>query len=71
MLDKLKKLFIREKSEDLPPLWTGQTSVLDVIAPSSVDNGSRDHIVVDSIYHAYLYVAGYGSHFLSSANSCT
>jgi len=60
MLDKFKKLFRREKSDDLPPLWTGQTSVLDVIAPSSVDNGSRDYIVVDSIYHAYLYVTGYG-----------
>ena len=60
MLDKLKKLFHKEKSDELPPLWTGQTSVLDVIAPSSVDNGSRDYIVVDSIYHAYLYVAGYG-----------
>lgn len=60
MLDKLKKLLARKKTDDLPPLWTGQTSVLDVIAPSSIDNGSRDYIVVDSIYHAYLYVAGYG-----------
>ncbi|MBQ2709371.1 MAG: hypothetical protein IJF67_13970, partial [Clostridia bacterium] len=60
MSDKLKKLFHKDKTDELPPMWTGQTTVLDVIAPSSVDNGSRDYIVVDSIYHAYLYVAGYG-----------
>ncbi|MDO4746553.1 MAG: DUF853 family protein, partial [Bacillota bacterium] len=46
--------------EEAPELWTGQTSVLDIIAPSSVDNGSRDYIVVDGVYHSYLYVAGYG-----------
>jgi type IV secretory pathway VirB4 component len=47
-------------SEELQPLWTGQTTAVDIIAPSSVDNGSRDYIVVDGIYHAYLYIAGYG-----------
>lgn len=41
-------------------MWTGQTSVLDILAPSSVDNGSRDYVVVDGIYHSYLYIAGYG-----------
>ncbi len=54
------KAFIGEKEEKIPEMWTGQTSVLDVIAPSSVDNGSRDYIVVDGIYHSYLYIAGYG-----------
>ena len=33
--------------------------MLDILAPSSVDNGSRDYIVVDGIYHSYLYIAGY------------
>ncbi|MGN0107573.1 MAG: hypothetical protein ACI4A5_07755, partial [Hominilimicola sp.] len=47
-------------SDELQPLWTGQTTAVDIIAPSSVDNGSRDYIVVDGIYHAYLYIAGYG-----------
>ena len=58
--DFIKGIFKREPKEEIPELWTGQTSVLDVIAPSSVDNGSRDYIVVDGIYHSYLYVAGYG-----------
>ena len=40
--------------------WIGQTTVLDIISPSSVDNGSRDYVVVDGVYHSYLYVAGYG-----------
>ena len=57
----------KRKKEDQPepihepaPLWTGQTTAIDIIAPSSVDTGSRDYIVVDGIYHAYLYIAGYG-----------
>ncbi|MBQ6698324.1 MAG: hypothetical protein IJN09_04720 [Oscillospiraceae bacterium] len=25
-----------------------------------MDNGSRDYVVVDGVYHSYLYVAGYG-----------
>ena len=58
--DKIKGMFKKEKQEGIPDLWTGQTTVLDIISPSSVDNGSRDYIVVDGVYHAYLYVAGYG-----------
>ena len=60
LMDSIKGAFSKEPKEEIPEMWTGQTSVLDVIAPSSVDNGSRDYIVVDGIYHSYLYVAGYG-----------
>ena len=60
IMDSIKDAFKGEQKEEIPEMWTGQTSVLDVIAPSSVDNGSRDYIVVDGIYHSYLYVAGYG-----------
>ena len=60
VIHRLKQVLSREKQEEIPELWTGQTSVLDILAPSSVDNGSRDYIVVDGVYHAYLYVAGYG-----------
>lgn len=49
-----------EPEPEVQPLWTGQTTAIDIIAPSSVDNGSRDYVVVDGIYHAYLYIAGYG-----------
>lgn len=57
---KLPKLFSKEKKEDISPIWTGQTTIPDIISPSSVDLSSRDYIVVDGIYHTYLYVAGYG-----------
>ena len=60
LMDSIRGAFSKEPKEEIPEMWTGQTSVLDVIAPSSVDNGSRDYIVVDGIYHSYLYVAGYG-----------
>lgn len=60
LAQKLKDTFAKKQEEETPEFWTGQTSVLDIIAPSSVDNGSRDYIVVDGVYHSYLYVAGYG-----------
>ena len=60
VMDSIKGVFRGEQKEEIPEMWTGQTSVLDVIAPSSVDNGSRDYIVVDGVYHSYLYIAGYG-----------
>lgn len=60
MIMDLKERITGNKTQEIPESWTGQTTVLDVLAPSSVDTGSRDYIVVDGIYHAYLYVAGYG-----------
>lgn len=54
------KLFNKTVKEETEPLWTGGTSVLDILAPSSVDNGSRDYIVIEGVYHTYLYIAGYG-----------
>ena len=60
VFDKLKTRFKGAREEEIPELWTGATTVVDLLAPSSVDNGSRDYIVADGIYHTYLYVAGYG-----------
>ena len=59
-VERIKDFLFGKKPEELPEIWTGSTSLLDILAPSSVDNGSRDYIVVDGIYHTYLYVAGYG-----------
>lgn len=56
---KREKVFA-EPEPEVQPIWTGQTTAIDIIAPSSVDNGSRDYVVVDGVYHAYLYIAGYG-----------
>ena len=38
----------------------GATTVMDVLAPLATDLTSANYIVVDGVYHAYLYVAGYG-----------
>lgn len=59
---KISAGFFRKKKQEpeRPKLWPGQTTVTDILAPSSVSLESRDYIVVDGVYHAYLYVAGYG-----------
>ena len=58
VLKRIKK--VTENVPETQPIWTGQTTAIDIIAPTSVDNGSRDYVVVDGIYHSYLYIAGYG-----------
>ena len=36
------------------------TGVMDLICPASADFTARDYIELDGVYHAYLYIAGYG-----------
>lgn len=57
---KLKKLLFGEEKPDLLELESGSTTILDILSPTAVDTKSRDYIVVDGVFHAYLYVAGYG-----------
>ncbi len=56
----LKKLIFGEEKPDLTEIEAGSTTILDILSPTAVDTKSRDYIVVDGIFHAYLYVAGYG-----------
>ena len=56
----LKKLIFGEEKPDLTELEAGSTTILDILSPTTVDTKSRDYIVVDGIFHAYLYVTGYG-----------
>ena len=55
----LKRLFGEEKP-DASELEAGSTTVLDILAPTAINTKSRDYIVVDGVFHAYLYVTGYG-----------
>lgn len=56
-----KKLFSKkEKPPELSLVEAGGFTVPDILAPSSVDFSSRDNVVVDGIYHSYLYLTGYG-----------
>ncbi len=41
-------------------LEEGSTTILDVISPTSIDLTGREYIIVDGVYHAYLYITGYG-----------
>ena len=41
---------------------------MDILSPTSVDTTGRDYIVVDGIFHAYLYVTGYG--YSTTVGSC-
>jgi conjugal transfer ATP-binding protein TraC len=56
----LKRLIFGEEKPDLTELESGSTTILDILSPTAVDTKSRDYIVVDGIFHAYLYVTGYG-----------
>lgn len=61
--DKGKRRFLpfrREKAPEVPPLDSGATTVPDLLSPASADFSARDYVVVDGVYHAYLYIAGYG-----------
>ena len=55
-----KKLIFGEEKPDLTEIEAGSTTILDILSPTAVDTKSRDYIVVDGIFHAYLYITGYG-----------
>lgn len=44
------------------------TTVLDILSPTTIDTKSQAYIVVDGVFHAYLYVAGYG--YSTTVGSC-
>jgi len=56
----LKRLLFRTPDPDVTDLEAGATTILDILSPTTIDTHSRDHIIVDGMYHAYLYITGYG-----------
>ena len=64
----LKRLIFGEEKPDLRELEAGSTTILDILSPTTVDTKSRDYIVVDGVFHAYLYVTGYG--YATTVGSC-
>ena len=64
----LKRLLFGEEKPDLTELEAGSTTILDILSPTAVNTKSRDCIIVDGVYHAYLYVAGYG--YATTVGSC-
>ena len=55
-------LFHRRKKakDDTFSFRPGRTSLRDILAPSSANLMNKNYIVVDGVYHAYLYITGYG-----------
>ena len=64
----IKRLLFGEEKPDLFELEVGSTTILDILSPTAIDTKSRDYILVDGVYHAYLYVAGYG--YSTTVGSC-
>lgn len=64
----LKRLIFGEERPELTELEAGATTVLDILSTTLADTNSRDYIVVDGVFHAYLYVTGYG--YSTTVGSC-
>ena len=58
----------KKKQPDLSELEAGSTTILDILSPTTVDTKSRDYIIVDDVYHAYLYITGYG--YTTTVGTC-
>lgn len=64
----LKRMIFGEERPNLTELEAGSTTILDILAPITVDTKSKDYIVVDGVYHTYLYITGYG--YATTVGSC-
>lgn len=64
----LKRLLFGPEKPDLSELEAGSTTVLDILSPTVINTKSRDYIVVDGVFHAYLYITGYG--YSTTVGSC-
>lgn len=64
----LKRLLFGLERPDLSELEAGSTTILDILSPTAIDTKSRDYIVVDGVFHAYLYITGYG--YSTTVSSC-
>lgn len=64
----LKRLLFGEERPDLSELEAGSTTILDILSPTAIDTKGRDYIVVDGVFHAYLYITGYG--YSTTVGSC-
>ena len=64
----MKRLLFGPERPDLSELEAGSTTILDILSPTAIDTKSRDYIVVDGVFHAYLYITGYG--YSTTVGSC-
>ena len=57
---KKRRFFAKRKGSELPGMEGGATTIPDLIAPTSIDTHAPNYLLVDGVYHTYLYLAGYG-----------
>lgn len=50
----------KEVTPDYRPLQSGAVAVPDLLAPANIQREHKHFIIVDGVYHSYLYIAGYG-----------
>lgn len=46
----LKRVIFGEERPDLTELEAGSTTILDILAPTTVDTKRKDYVVVDGVY---------------------
>lgn len=57
---KKQRWFQRRPASGLSRLEAGATTIPDLLSPSDVDTHHADYLLLDGVYHAYLYISGYG-----------
>ena len=50
----------KEVTPDYRPLQSGAVTVPDLLAPANIQREHKHFIIVDGVYHSYLYITGYG-----------
>ncbi len=49
-----------DRAGGVPDLSGGATTITDILSPIDVDMIPADYVEIDGVYHAYLFIAGYG-----------
>ena len=50
----------KEVTPDYRPLQSGAVAVPDLLAPANIRREHKHFIIVDGVYHSYLYITSYG-----------
>lgn len=57
---KRRRWFRRKPVSGLTRLEAGATTIPDLLSPPDIDTHHADYLLLDSVYHSYLYISGYG-----------
>ena len=57
---KRRRWFGKKPVSALSKLEAGATTIADLISPPDIDTHCANYLLLDGVYHAYLYIRGYG-----------